>query len=153
MSHLTESVSPKLTTIIDLNDHVLYEVFRNLTRIDLAAVADVCSKFKWNAQAVFPLLHNNRRFVAYEINDPDHSRSILRNFGPVMNSLEVILFNGRERKCSQRIMKMIVQDCGTALIDLRMRNITFTSDLVSILKPLLNRKCGRCVRSLFIINF
>lgn len=137
MSYLTEYIPPKPTTILDLNDHVLHEVFRNLTRNDLVAVADVCSKFKWNARAVFSLLYKDHRFIIYDIYDRQHSRSILRNFGPAMSSLEVLFLRGKKGKCSQRLMELIAQHCGKSLIEIRLVYITFNSVSISILKPLL----------------
>lgn len=55
-------------TILNLNDDVLRETFRNLNALELGAIADTCSAFKRNAQAEFSLRSKDLQFT----NDHEH---------------------------------------------------------------------------------
>lgn len=149
MSQHTEPIPPSPTTILDLNGHVLCEVFKNMDEIDLSAIADVCLKFRWNALAVFSLWYKDRYFSACNMIEQSRDRSILRKFGPAINSLEV-RFSKNPFMNSQRIMETIVQHCGETLIDLRLEDFTFTSDMISSLESLIKR--SRILRTVHCQN-
>lgn len=144
MSHFTEPFPPKASTILDLNDHVLQDVFENMDDIDLSAVADVCSTFKCNAQAVFSFRYRQKYFVcSWFANESDFLRiqSIFRNFGPLTNSLAVRMGLRNEKPVHvKQLYKLIIQRCGRTLNYLRLDgDITLNKGLISTFQPLLRR--------------
>lgn len=53
-------------TILNLNDHVLREIFEKLDDSGLINVANVCSNFRWNAQYVFSLRYAQKCSISIE---------------------------------------------------------------------------------------
>lgn len=135
------------TTIYDLNDYVLRDIFDHFDDIDLCKIADVCSTFRRNAQATFSVHY---KFVEYSFNsenneeydcdtkkiDLHHLHSILRNFGQSIYSLGISLDDAVHNH-SQKVMESIIQYCGETLDELSLRNVRFTDDLIQKMQPLL----------------
>lgn len=94
-----ENIEPRATTAIDLNDDCLLEVFQHLNTTDLAAVADVCHRFRQVAQAHFVSKGDKKLDFApifkYESDGESamyallHISRILRNFGDSIESIRV----------------------------------------------------------------
>lgn len=139
------------TTILDVNDDCLREIFEKLNDSDLITVANVCSNFRWNAQHVFSLRYAQKYFCfcideAEFLTQRPHPTqlhllySTLRNFGPLINSLQIELnFGYPDSGISQKIMKLIVQHCSETLNEMRLLAITFNANVIPVLRPLLKR--------------
>lgn len=77
------------TTIHDLIDDCLLEVFRHLDLVDLVVVADVCSRFRQLAQSHFARssLKNSIEFCSYKCDK--YNLKILRIFGGLITKIEL----------------------------------------------------------------
>lgn len=145
MSLSTENIQlTKTTTILDLNDHVLCEVFKNMDDFDLSAIANVCSNFRMISESVFGLRYKQKIFSTWlsqrNIIFPmqfGQFRSILRSFGPLINSFDLKLHG--DEKHTQQIMEFVVRYCGETLDELRLVYAIFTAELTGIMAPLLRR--------------
>lgn len=142
MSQSSERVS--ITTILDLNDHCLREIFKHLNVYDLRAVADVCSRFKQNAEPVFSLQFKDSCFD--EGNNPNSDSyfrqlaPVLRNFGMLLNSLHISFIRGSEL-CQQspHVAELITKYCGGSLNELKLSLFVLSVDVVQKMQPLLSR--------------
>lgn len=151
-------------TIDRLNDDVLREIFVHLHDLDLFAVADVCSTFKRNAQAEFSSRYKHKR-LKISVQDPSwiestdnfftenrihpgHLSSVLRNFGPLMNSFGMHWDNSPHMQVS-RAMELIYQYRDATLNELCLRNIVFNANDISNIRPLIQVLKGleleRCI--------
>lgn len=141
------------TTILDLNDHVLCKTFENLDDNELCTVADVFSTFRRNAQAVFSNRYRQKHlrisiwYTHQAATDLRRAYSILRNFGPLIKSLNLTL-HGIDAHHSNSFFKMFDQLFAKTLNELVLYGITFTKDLIltmePLLKPLLKMKVYNC---------
>lgn len=88
------------TTILDLNDDCLLEVFEYVELDDLCALADVCHRFRHNSQRRFIAAQNDgtnmaQRFLTYYLSENFRKKDFLalskvfRNFGPYIKSLNM----------------------------------------------------------------
>lgn len=147
MSHQSKRLT---TTICDLNDHVLCEIFQNINDFDLNVVADVCFDFRRNALAVFSRRYKLERFtmnIQQMIRTNRSSTwslrqlpSVLRNFGPFFHSLGICLDDSIViRVHSQKIMEKLIQYCATTLKELQLCYIDFTAEIIPKLRPLLSQ--------------
>lgn len=138
-----------IKTIDELNDHILREVFKHLSVIDLCAVADVCSIFKRNAKTEISLRFRTKGFETYVGNyssgDCDKRGirlrqlpSILRHFGPVLKSFEIGL-ESSHKHYSQAVMELINHYCSETLNELTLDGFEFAADFVLKLRPLLSQ--------------
>lgn len=153
------------TTMYDLNDAVLKEVFQYLPLRDLSVLADVSTDFKRNAQAEFSSRYDKDHVCSCSIRFPKvndmnamddlgqrfglSSRDIgenmvirgfistLRNFGTLMSSLRVLRIDCAE--LSQRSIRWINRYCGETLNELFVRQFDFSPDLILETRTLLSR--------------
>lgn len=134
----------KWTTILDLNDHVLLETFRNLGAGDVCAIADVCSTFKRNAQAEFMLWNKNLNFsTSAECNL--HIRQLapaLRNFASSTAVIGISL-TPAHRNQSPHVLKLIIKYCGVSLNELKLECVDFSASMVLKMSRLLSRPIVR----------
>ncbi len=81
-----------------LNDHCLQEIFKRIGISDLSRAADVCTRFKRNAEEIFSLCHEKRfRFVSLTLVKPE----VLRNF---IHLIKSVYLNGSQASgCLQYI--------------------------------------------------
>lgn len=130
------------TGILDLNDRVLCEIFKEMDDRALSEMFDVCTFFRRNARAVFSQRYKQKRArFCMDHQKPtqfDSMHSILRNFGSLITSLELVVFP-ENSEYSRRLMRVVVLYCGPTLAELRLHGISFTADLIPILEPLLRR--------------
>lgn len=140
----------KATTILDLNDDVLREIFQFFGVLDLCVVADVCSAFKRNAQAEYSQQYKGKRFEI-QVQDKririNHLRqnwslrqlcSVLRNFGAFTSSY--LIFEVSTHHTNMReVMQLINQYSGETLAELKLQTVVFTVDLITALRPILSR--------------
>lgn len=123
------------TTILDLNEDCLREVFEVMELSDLAAVADVCSRFRSIAQAHFKALRV-KHLVFTELRENDaiieefeRASGLLRNFGAYAESIEVH-GNGHSfvRNAAvyvERLQQLIIRHCGENITKIQLRHIGF----------------------------
>lgn len=142
------------TQIDDLCDDVLQETFRYLDTFELTIVAEVCKKFKRNAQTVFSFQQKNmtaefkitaRHSVNHNISAKLISirrlPSVLENFGPFLFDLEISLEYEFKRisKYTPAVVKWLVQYCGETLNSLKLWHFVFDTETISEFQPLLRR--------------
>lgn len=141
------------TTIYDLNDYVIRETFKNLNDLQLCAVADVCTNFKQNAQAVFSTrykakqfilsIRDNRKFGYFMEKEIQNSKFLMRKLGFFIKFL--VLHCGFEgdfqtlRKRSKIGFELINEFCGDTISSLDLLGPMLTNDFVSIMRPVLSR--------------
>lgn len=118
----------KRSTILILNDDCLLEIFKYLRPIDLATVADVCARFRQNAQRHYAnskftkiklpmdLCRNDYRSERRLLKDRRIMRkrtaSILRNFGPFITSVNI-----RRDMNLNECIELINRYCSDAFIE------------------------------------
>lgn len=138
--------TPSVTTINDLNDHVLREIFEYLTNLELCDIADVCSNFKRNAQAEFALRNKTSQIVVANENHVIENvfplqctPALFRNFGSSISSLEIDINGGVEK--SEQVMEVMIQYSETlaTLNELSLKDVLFTPRVVPKLQRLLLR--------------
>lgn len=135
MNLLKMAASPQAigaeTTILDLNDHCLREVFECMDIDGLAVVADVCSRFRWNAvQAARPKFKHLRLDSAFRVGN---YYSKLRNFGASIKTVDVC------PDYNQRTIKLLTSFIGES-IELALVHAVITDDSsASLIVPLLGR--------------
>lgn len=124
-SESTESDTSEVT-ILDLNDDCLREICDYLDLMNLCAFADVCSRFKQNAQA---------KFRGMDVKDvdkhtwtelPDIAKyRLVRNFGQSITSLAAVAL----KRNNEYIVLMIIRYCGNALKSLTLQNFRINAYL------------------------
>lgn len=141
--------SASTTTVYDLNDYNLRDIFDHLDDKDLCSVADVCFAFKRNAEAEFSARY---RFDCYFFNDEQdenydwktyqidllHLSSLLRNFGSLITAFDISLTDAVNNH-SQEVLEMIIKNCGESLVKLSLLNVRFTADMIRKMIPMLAR--------------
>lgn len=151
------------TSIIDLNDDCLREIFKYFDQYELGAVADVCQIFRQNAQAEF----NTKRFQYLDINirardqyrydykklaakfvQQQHARH-LRLFGATKASIRVRCDVTYQNDCSSndernnkaitifttRVAELMGRYCSGATTKLLLYNIYITKDIANKMQP------------------
>lgn len=94
------------TTLYDLNDDCLFEVFDHLRQYDLANVADVCSRFRQIAQAHFARSPFKDSVFFDSCHHDRNYHKLLRNFGA---SIKKIKFDNTLRDFPKTYSKLIEQ--------------------------------------------
>lgn len=126
-------------TITELNNDVLRDTFKYLSDSELNSVANVCYKFRSNAQAVFSKRYANTSYRVLIYGFQFHQlHSTLRNFGLLINSM-AISFYIRDSEDLQKVVEVIVRYCGETLNELKLYQLTFDAKIILILTPLLAR--------------
>lgn len=149
----------KKTTIYDLNDYVLRQIFGYLDETDLCSVAEVCSNFKQNAKAVFHTRFMWRSLIisinVTENSGTDHLNGIrairlrqlpalMRNFGSLLYSLTIDL-DESVQKYSLKIMELIIRYAGEWLYFIWLTRFVLNYETIEVMRPLLPR-----LRALFL---
>lgn len=110
--------------LLDLNDDVLYELFVNLTDVELGAVASSCTRLQHIAHKVFSLRHKSA-IVVIDIDSLDFAENknirrrqmaaILRNFGDSMTKLNVIFNPSANDSWNTHLYNLMVMYCAGTL--------------------------------------
>lgn len=148
------------TTIYDLNDHVIREIFGYLSVLDMCSVAEVSMNFKQNAQAV---ASGRFKLVRFGINirskrakcrlggsggNPEHLFAIMRNFGESLQDVSINLDESAHGH-SQEILELVDEHCSESLKEIWLRNFILTDGLFPKIRPLLaglqNISLDRCM--------
>lgn len=148
------------TTIYDLNDHVLREIFGYLNVLDMCSVANVSMNFKQNAQAVASTRYKSVRFginirsksakcrLGGSGGSPEHLFSIMRNFGESLQDVSINLDESAHGH-SQEILELIGEHCDESMKEIWLRNFILTDALIPKIRPLLaglqNISLDRCL--------
>lgn len=131
-----EIASPVATTIIDLNDDCLREICDYLNLAELCIFADVCRRFKQNAQAKFRSLKTKDVTKEVWIDLPDIAKyRMLRNFGGSITSLIGVAL----KRNNEYLVLMIIRHCGEALKSLTLHNFRINAYLGERLLSLIAR--------------
>lgn len=108
-----------------LNDFCLQEIFRRIKIVDLSSVAEVCTRFKRNAEQIFLLFHEKRfRFVSLTM----VKVPVFRNFVHLIKS---VYLNGSD---ADQCLSHFSERCLIESLHLRGAHID-----VEKLKPLLGK--------------
>lgn len=131
-----EIASPIATTIVDLNDDCLREICDYLNLTELCIFADVCSRFKQNAQAKFRSLKTKDVSKEVWIDMPDIAKyRMLRNFGASITSLIAVAL----KRNNEYLVLMIIRHCGEALKALTLHSFRINAYLGERLLSLIAR--------------
>lgn len=141
----------KKTTIYDLNDYVLRHIFDYLDETDLCSVADVCSNFKQNAQAVFHTRFMWRSFII-GINRTENSGTdqlvgirefrlrqvpaLMRNFASLVYSMTIDL-DESVQKYSLKIIELIIRYASESLYFIWLSRFVLHNETIEVMRPLL----------------
>lgn len=130
------------TTVLDLNDNCLLEVFEYLSTDHLIVVADVCNRFRQNAVAVRCARHKRNGFLI-KICDRSLKKVYprLRLFGA---SIDNICLDGVNCRNSQpnylkRLVEHLIMYCVRGATQLWLRNFDITNEFAVLMAPLLGR--------------
>lgn len=129
------------TTISDLNDDCLMEVFNRLSIKSLCNVAEVSKRFKQNAETVFSLEYKCFDPIKlYSLNDGhfevtlNEFRNVLKNFGSLINELTVSKMTFKSSQ-NNRILDLILKYCKGTLKTLELDGFTIKGIMVQKLTP------------------
>lgn len=112
-----------LNILNSLNDHCLQQIFKQISIVDLSNVADVCTRFKQNAEQIFSLCHEKRfRFVSLTLVKP-------QVFGNFFHLIKSVYLNGSQ---TNRCLNYLTGSSMIQSLHLRSADIH-----VDQLKPLL----------------
>lgn len=130
-------------TIHHLNDRLMRKVLQHLSLLDLSSFADVCSSFKNIAQKEFSSRYEDGYFdISVQNGDenrsgmrkclipPQRLASVLRNFGPLINSSEMH-FDDSLKTQAKRAIEMVKKGCGEAVDEHGMRNVKFFVSVIA----------------------
>lgn len=133
----TEHASPGSTfNILDLDDDCLREICDYLDLNALCSFADVCSRFKQNAQAKFRSMKMRDITKDAWIELPDITKyRMLRNFGPSITSLVAVAL----KRNNEYLVLMIIRHCGEALKSLTLQSFRINAYLGERLLSLITR--------------
>lgn len=145
------SSSESTLNILILNDDCLQHTFQYLKLDDLCAVADVCSRFRENAQMHFS--HSNLkdlykiRYCTCESNydgeSPDvvalRAARVLRNFGTFIKAIELVphFYDEVPRQYHVRFAQLLNRYCPGTLEYLMLRSFLINNEVALLLKPVL----------------
>lgn len=125
-------------SIMWLDNYCLQKVFSNLDATDLSNIAEVCHRFKLNAQSQFATQHKDLEWFESPLErtpPPNtkllHFSKILRNFGECIESLTI-----ESPTIPAQLMELAIRHCS-ALHKLKMECVEIKdSDLVERLRPM-----------------
>lgn len=142
--------SASTTTVLHLNDDCLLEVFKYLNLQDLCSVADVCCRFRKNAQDQFSysdFKHIGFRNDFYQSSETDDQKlvqtsRVLRNFGAYIKSVYNVngggdYFTEYRSKYHMRTIELMSLHCSESLIELDLVIYNMTIAIGTILRPVL----------------
>lgn len=150
--HTNKMDSPftSTTTIIDLNDDCLREVFESFAVVDLCALVDVCIRFKQLAQDCFRA--NFTRSDNWKLNDVSQSQKfkltskIMRNFGGSITQIRTGLVSqvqsarrtfSHDKSYQARLVDLIALQCSEKLTEMDLDGDIITDELAFGIRPAL----------------
>lgn len=121
------------TTILGLNDDCLREVFDHMHLQDLAAIANVCSRFRQNAAES---ARSKFKKITLSENREKHDYTLLRYFGA---SVESVCVYGSQTEWYKRVMELLSRYCVGKSIKLSIHRFDMTDEIAHHMEPLLGR--------------
>lgn len=133
-----EMTTGSSTTILDLNDDCLHEVFDCLKLRELTAVADVCTRFRQNAMRS---ARSKCKDILLTALSSVHQYSKLRNFGAFIESVSVrgCCYSKSRKKLQKRLIKLVDRYCVGAFIEMKIFDYDITDENARRMMPLLAR--------------
>lgn len=138
---ITESPeSREEANVLNLNDDCIQEIFERLNVLDLCLVAEVCQRFKTNAQKRFAIQHKSFHFFEIVTLDSDRMNNFMECFGPFVENLEVSsVFLHDEMGFPHMLMRHF-----TSLNALTLHEFNLNDAIAEKLKPLFVRLRKLC---------
>lgn len=139
------SSASSTTTILDLVDDCLIAVFQHLHITDLGGVADVCTRFRQNAQIVAESkLKDVLPLDAGKSSDNPliESARVLRNFGAHAQSMHVynsLHYTLPQSEIEEKLFQLLSLHCSGTVNELKIDGIIITDEIATIMQPLLRR--------------
>lgn len=148
------------TTILDLNDDCLFEVYTYLNLLELASVADVCSRLRSSAQMYFGRSKLKNFIFPGDIQHilPQHEQfngiqlilkvsHVLRNFGAFIvnfsetdNSSLYYRWDAElQSRCRSKIVELVAKYCVESLIGLSLSNFALKNEDQIRMRPVFGR--------------
>lgn len=125
------------TTFLDLNDDCLLHIFKYLYVEELCSVADVCKRFRQNAQMQCVYLKPQMSYPFKSTSK--QTLMIFRKFGPFIRSMQLgDIFNYGHNN-EYPICEMVNRYCGDRLTELEINAYNVTDDVALLLGPFLPR--------------
>lgn len=130
----------RVANILDVNDYCLQEIFKYLDLSDLCAAADVCDRFRNNAQAYFKLSKYTNLIEHREVTTNVTSNekflqisNVLRIFGAFIKS---IYLRGASHYQDQ-IFELLTQYCSGTLGEMELEFCDITDEIALPMRPVL----------------
>lgn len=127
------------TTMRNLNDDCLQEVFEFFDLREMTVIADVCVRFRRNAVLAARLRSEN---VLLNVRSPAYQYSKLRHFGGSIRRISVdgTTFSEKVRpKLQKRLIQLMIQYYNGKEIELELIDYDITDEVVFLMMPLLAR--------------
>lgn len=155
----TPSVDPT-TTILDLNEDCLFEVYKYLNLLEWASFADVCSQLRSSTQTYFgrSKFKNFIFPVHIQHNLPPHERingiqlitkmsHVLRNFGAFISNFSEMdnfilyyrLSPELQSRCRTKIVELVSKYCDESLVGLRLSKFPLNNEDQIRMRPVFDR--------------
>lgn len=137
MNSLT--VTAEAFKILDLNDDCLQEVFKNLSLLDLCAIADVCTRFRecaqdYSTRSPFKCLHLSVKF------DRKHGfRSSFLNYSRIMRNFGASIVSFRSWYSQIDFITLLTQNNCPNLIELELDSYIDIDDFAFRMRSVLER--------------
>lgn len=139
-----ESLSPPInsTTIQEVNDYCLREVFSHLSVGDLAIVADVCTRFRQNAKAHLEFSKRDalkRYYFSIDSRECESQKLLrisreLRNFGPLFKSIDGYV---SKSYLWRKAMELLKTYCSGTILNLTLCEFKISGEIAMMLRPVL----------------
>lgn len=137
-----ERVTTGETNVLDLNDHCIREVFNHLELTDLVYVADVCSRFRYNARAHFATSKHTKLYLEVYGAKSKHLgiSKTMRNFGAFATSISLFIHCGISDSKLHPIATVTTNSmrkhCTEKLTILNLTFLRMSAKIIRLLRPL-----------------
>lgn len=124
------------TTISDLNDDCLHEVFAVMNSDQLAVVADVCVRFR-QISMYFARSKCKELRISDRPTYSDYSK--LRNFSEFVEQIYLNSYGKLQSKHLKRLIELLNMRCVDTCTEVTFRSVHLTREIAVLLQPLLGR--------------
>lgn len=126
------------TSIFDLNDDCLREVFQLLYIDELTVVADVCTRFRRIAENC---AHSELEHFEMNYWSPNYAYTMLRIFGEAIKRVAVDGKAPRKNrtKFQKRLIGLVNLHCVGESIEICLKDFDITDEIANLMQPLLSR--------------
>lgn len=137
-----QDISMAESTLVDLNDDCLLEIFRMLSPDDLLSINDTCSRFRTLTVPAVTLKYGDTTINLNTWYIDEHSkfnilqiRHILRKFGSLIAGVECFRSEANNNEIRQ-ILNLILANCNGALRTLNLSHFHIDADIIDRLPPI-----------------